>query len=268
MKKAFTLLFLLFSFQTQAVEADNRQSTLRLATTTSVDNSGLLKHLLPRFAENNPYQIQLTVVGSGKALRMGRSGEVDVVWVHSPRSEKKFVDEGYGINHHQVMRNDFVLVGPESDPAGISSASDVADALKKIANSQLVFVSRADDSGTNKKELLVWQLADIDPVGNDWYLETGTGMAATLKMAEAENAYLLIDRATFSVRQEKGLKILLEDSENLSNPYSVIAVNPAKNSNINHLAATRLISWLISTEGQQAIAGFKHDGQQLYYPVR
>lgn len=264
MKKALFLVLLLIPFTAPAID----NNVLHLATTTSVENSGLLKHLLPRFADKYPYEIKLTVVGSGKALRMGRSAEVDVVWVHSPKSEKKFVEEGFGINYHQVMRNDFVLVGPQQDPAGVSSAGNIENAFRKMAASQHRFVSRADDSGTNKKELSLWKNTGIDPVGTDWYLEVGAGMATTLKIAETENAYLVIDRATFNVRQQKGLKILLEDPVNLSNPYSIIAVNPAKHSSANHVAALNLINWLISSDGQQAIAEFTHNGHQLYFPVK
>lgn len=265
MFRLFVLVLSLLQFFSVAC-AENG-NILSLATTTSVENSGLLKHLLPLFVSEYPYDIKLTVVGSGKALKMGRSGEIDIAWVHSPASEKKFVLDGFGVKRHTVMRNDFIIAGPVHDPANITGSTDVFQALKTIAAKPAPFVSRADDSGTNKKELSIWKTTGIDPVGEDWYLESGTGMGNTLKMAENHNAYLLIDRATFAVLHQKNLKILLEDPQNLSNPYSVIAVNPGISGDINSKAASNLIDWLRSEKGKRAISSFQYNGLQLYHPV-
>lgn len=261
----FCVLAPLFSFA-----ADNAapSGVIRLATTTSVDNSGLLKHLLPRFLEQHTYEIDLKVVGSGKALRMGRTGDVDIVWVHFPPAEKQFVDDGYGINHQTVMRNDYIVAGPADDPGNIVSAGNIIEAFQRIARNQHLFVSRGDDSGTNKKEISLWKQAGIDPYGTEWYMESGVGMAASLEMAQKKVAYVLIDHATFVVGHEEGFTLLLEDPINLSNFYSVIAVNPDKNSGVNLDGANDFIEWLISPTGQETIAAYSHKGQQLYKPTR
>lgn len=267
MRRFFLLITLFIPLVSFAADGASNKSLIRLAATTSIENSGLLEYLLPFFLKRHPYKVDLTVVGSGKALRLGRTGDVDLVWVHSPPAEKKFVEQGYGINHRTVMLNDFVLVGPISDPGKVSSASDVIEAFKLIASKELIFVSRADDSGTNKKELSLWKQAGIDPYGTDWYLESGAGMAASLLMAEKEGAYMMIDRATFQVRRAGGFKLLLEDPVNLSNPYSVIAVNPEKIQGVNSEGANKLINWLVSEEGLALIATYEYRGQQLYFPV-
>jgi tungstate transport system substrate-binding protein len=239
--------------------------TLRLATTTSVENTGLLSHLLKKFTTSHPYEIKLTVVGSGKALRMARAGEVDLIWVHSPAAEKKFLDQGFGVQRHTVMYNHFILAGPADDPAKIVGQKDVLHALHNIARKQHTFLSRGDDSGTHKKERQLWQTIQLDPVGEDWYLESGTGMADSLSLAEANNAYMMIDRATFLVRGKGKLRLLFEDSKNLSNPYSVIAVSPEKHPNVNLSAAQSFIDWLNSNEGQLTITRFQYQGHSLYH---
>lgn len=261
---AFCLLGLVTSVTASEPASNN---IIRLAATTSIDNSGLLPYLLPKFTDKYPYRIELKIVGSGKALRLGRTGAVDMVWVHSPPAEKKFVDEEYGIHRHTVMRNDFVIAGPVADPGKIAATAHAYQALQHIAQQGLTFVSRADDSGTNKKELVLWKKAGIDPYGKGWYLEAGSGMAATLELAQQQNAYLLIDRATFLVRKNDKLKILLEDPINLSNPYSVIAVNPDKHQTVNRNGVDELINWLASAEGQKAIGDYQFNGVQLYTPV-
>lgn len=266
--KVLNILILLIPLSLQAADSQSLNKLIRLATTTSVANSGLLDYLLPFFLKQHSYDIKITTVGSGKALRMGRTGDVDIVWVHSPQAEQKFVNEGYGLRHQRVMLNDFVLVGPENDLDKISSARNVLDAFRLIAKGQHLFVSRGDDSGTHKKELSLWKQADITPYGSDWYLEIGADMLTSLKIAQQKNAFTIIDRATFVVRHGKKFKILVEDPVNLSNPYSVIAVNPAKNTGINLEGASSLIDWLISPAGQQAIAQFNHNGQQLYQPLK
>lgn len=265
-KKRIPDFFLIFILFAGSVNAEPSKS-LRLATTTSVDNSGLLDFLLAEFKKDYPYDVDVTVVGSGKALRLGRTGAVDVVWVHSPAAEKKFVDEGFGVSHKTLMRNDFILAGPVEDPVRISSEKNIHDALKKIAASKTLFVSRGDDSGTNKKELALWDAVGIDPVGEDWYLETGQGMGASLKTAQQNKGYIMTDRATFVVRQDASYRIVLEDEENLTNHYSAIAVNPAKQKAINFQAAIKFIDWLDSPRGKLMIASFKHDNEQLYFPA-
>lgn len=247
--------------------ASSSATVLRLATTTSVENSGLLKHLLPLFTAQHPMEIQLSVVGSGSALRKGRLGAVDLVWVHSPAAERKFVDQGYGIKRHLIMRNDFILAGPRQDPASLAKANSVVKALQQIQSSSSPFISRGDESGTNKKERSLWKLAGIDPYGSDWYIESGTGMSDSLKLAEQHSAYLLIDRATFLVQQSKELKILFEAPNHLANPYSVIAVSPEKHPTTNHSSANSFIKWLLSEQGQLAIQSYRPNDQQLYFPV-
>lgn len=268
MVRAVLLLVGLFS-PLLSVAGDSLVSgkIIRLAATTSIENSGLLEHLMHEFLGQHAYQIRLTVVGSGKALRLGRTGHADVVWVNSPAAETTFVEQGYGINRQTVMRNDFVLAGPENDPAGAGSAASIVEALRMLAGQGAVFVSRGDDSGTNKKELSLWKQAGIDPYGTDWYMETGVDMAESLVMAEEEKAYIMIDRATFEVRHGHGIRVLLEDPANLSTPYSVIAVNPVRNKSVNLEGANTLINWLVSEHGQALISAYAPMGRQLYYPV-
>lgn len=243
-------------------------NVLRIATTTSVESSGLLKYLLPHFIKQHPYEIKIIAVGSGKALRMARTGDADVVLVHSPEAETRFVDEGYGINRQDIMKNDYVLAGPGEDKARIASAINIDDALARIVRSGNAFISRGDDSGTHRKELSLWKNAGIDPFGTDWYVETGTSMASSLRTAEEMNAYILIDRATFLTQHQKGFSILYEDSIKLSSTFNVIATNPKKNKGVNVDAASNLINWLTSADGQATIAGYSHNGQQLYSPTR
>jgi tungstate transport system substrate-binding protein len=243
-------------------------NVLRIATTTSVESSGLLKYLLPHFIKLHPYDIKIIAVGSGKALRMARTGDADVILVHSPEAENRFVDEGYGINRQDIMKNDYVLAGPGEDKAGIGSATSIDEALARIVKSGNAFISRGDDSGTHREELYLWKNADIDPFGNDWYIETGTSMVSSLRTAEEMNAYILIDRATFLTQHQQGFSILYEDRIKLSSTFNVIAANPEKNKGVNAEAALNLINWLTSAHGQATIAGYSHNGQQLYSPTR
>lgn len=266
MRRILLLIALLIPGLAYAQESGSK-SLIRLAGTTTIESSGLLDYLLPFFLKRHPYKVDLVIVGSGKALRLGRTGGVDIVWVHSPPAEKKFMDQGYGVHRKTVMRNDFILVGPADDPGKIASADDILQAFQMIAAKGLPFVSRADDSGTNKKELLLWEKAGIDPYGNDWYLESGQGMAASLEMAEGEAAYMMIDRATFEVRHGRGFKVLLEDPGNLSNLYSVIAVNPKRYKTVNYEGAKELIDWLVSKEGQALISDYTPRGTPLYLPI-
>jgi tungstate transport system substrate-binding protein len=267
--RVILLIFLLLGpFLSYAAGGPSNDRVIRLAVPTSVENSGLLYHLLPRFIDQHPYELEPTVVGSGTALRMGRFGAVDVLWVHSPEAEKKFVDEGYALNRQTFMRSDFILAGPEADPGHIAAADNIIDAFQAIFHAGQPFVSRGDDSGTNKKELSIWKEAGIDPYGSDWYIETGTGMAASLEVAELNNAYILLDRATFLVRHTEGFGIILEDPAHLSNPYSSITVAAEMHEGVNLEGARTLNRWITSEEGQRAIASYTHDGVQLYQPTR
>ena len=249
------------------VPADfDRTRVVRLATTTSTENSGLLDELLPRFEAASRYRVHVIAVGTGKALRMGRDGDVDLVLVHAPAAEQRFVDQGFGEQRLPVMFNDFVVVGPHTDPAGLSQASDAADALARIAASQTPFVSRGDDSGTNTKERSLWKQADLIPEGA-WYREAGQGMGKVLQMADEMNAYTLTDRGTWLAYRDKSrLKVAFEGDEGLFNPYSIIEVNAIRYPELNHKGAQALIDWIRGTEGQQAIAAYRMQGEQLFTP--
>lgn len=243
-----------------------KNATLRMATTTSTDNSGLLKAILPVFQQKTGYEVQVIAVGTGKALKMGRDGDVDVVLVHARAAEDQFVAEGHGDKRYGVMYNDFVLVGPENDPAGVKDSAAAAGALKKIALAQAVFVSRGDDSGTHKKEKALWEAANVKPEG-EWYREAGQGMGKVLQMAGELAAYTMTDRGTWLAYMSKSpLQIVLEGDETLFNPYGIIAVSATKYPDTNHAGAQALIDWMISEEGQQLIGGFKINDKPLFIP--
>ena len=239
---------------------------IRLATTTSTENSGLLKVLIPYFEKQTGNVVHVLSVGTGQALRMGQDGNVDVVLVHAPKSEMRFVDAGYGLNRRSVMFNDFVIVGPENDPAKILGEKDTVKIFQKIANAKYLFVSRGDDSGTHKKELFLWEKAKLKP-GLSWYREVGQGMGRALQIANELKAYTITDRGTWLVMRSKlSLKLLAEGDAELYNPYSIIAVNPARFPSINYLGAMSLIAWLTSIEGQDRISKFSLEGQPLFFP--
>lgn len=243
------------------------ESVIRMATTTSTQNSGLLDYLLPLFKQRTGIEVQTIAVGTGKALRMGREGDVDVVMVHARPAELKFVEEGYGVDRSEFMYNDFVLVGPKSDPAAIGAEKDVTSALKKIATSQSLFVSRGDDSGTHKKELSLWKAGSIKPAGS-WYREAGQGMGKVLQMASELQGYTLTDRGTWLAYQGKlDLALLSEGDAGLRNPYGVIAVNPKRYPDTHYADARKLIDWVSSPEGQQLINDYKVNGKQLFIPL-
>ena len=244
---------------------------LRLATTTSTENSGLLKVLLPVFEARHGIKVHVIAVGTGKALKLGENGDVDVVLVHSRPSEDKFVAAGFGVDRRDVMYNDFVLVGPPADPAGIRGMTDIAGALAKLSNTQqATFVSRGDDSGTHKKELELWVAAGIKPEsrpGGFRYLSAGQGMGAVLTMAGSLQAYTLTDRGTYAAyHSHTALDILVSGVPVLFNPYGIIAVNPKRYPGSNYAGAMKLIDWITSQEGQQTIAAFKVNGKQLFFP--
>ena len=258
---------LVFSFLLIAFSTLQAATPLRLATTTSTENSGLLAELLPRFTEETGIPVHVIAVGTGKALRLGRDGDVDVVLVHAPAAEKAFVEAGYGEQRHPVMHNDFVIVGPADDPAGVGAARDAADALRRIARHGSLFVSRGDNSGTHKKELALWKEAGLKPEGN-WYREVGQGMGKVLQMADQLQAYTLTDRGTWLAYTGRlDLKIVHEGDPSLFNPYGIIAVSRERYPDINHAAATRLIEWITDPQrGQKLIGDFRLKGQQLFIP--
>ncbi|MBL4744102.1 MAG: substrate-binding domain-containing protein [Cycloclasticus sp.] len=255
------LITLLFSLTGFADEP------LRLATTTSTENSGLLAVLLPAFTKQTGIQVDVIAVGTGKALQIARHGDADVVMVHARQAEDVFIAEGYGVNRRDTMENDFVLVGPSSDPAKIKGKNSTVDALKKIAQYEASFVSRGDNSGTHKKEMFLWKSARIEPAGA-WHKEAGQGMGKVLLMANELNAYTLTDRGTWLAYKDKlSLQILNDGGVLLKNPYGIIAVNPALHQDIQYLKAMSLIAWLTSPTGQAMINGFKKNGEQLFYPT-
>ena len=238
---------------------------LRLATTTSTENSGLLAELLPPFEKANDCQIDVISVGTGKAIKLGETGDVDVILVHARSKEDKFVAQGYGVDRRDVMYNDFVILGPASDPAGIAGTKDAAAAMAKIAAAKATFVSRGDDSGTNTREKQLWKKAGITPKG-DWYLEAGRGMGEVLTMANERNGYTLSDRGTYIAYAGKiDLKIAVEGDKGLFNPYGVIMVNPAKHSHVKVDLVKKFEDFLTSAEGRKLITGFRKGGKQLFY---
>ena len=245
---------------------DNPDSIIRLATTTSTDNSGLLSYLLPEFENKTGYRVHVIAVGTGKALRMGRDGDADVLLVHAPAAETEFVKAGYGDTRYSVMYNDFVLVGPVSNPANIKINSDISKAIQHIAEHKSTFISRGDNSGTHKKELALWQAEGIHPEGK-WYREVGQGMGKVLQMAAELDAYTLTDRGTWLAYQDKTpLKILNEGDPKLYNPYHIIALNPERFPSINHQGANALISWITSNDGQSLISQFTLHDSLLFKP--
>jgi len=241
---------------------------LKLATTTSTDNSGLLKVLLPPFERMFDARVDVIAVGTGKAIALGKNGDVDIILVHARSAEDKFVADGYGVNRRDLMYNDFIILGPANDPAGIKGMKDAVAALKSISAMKAPFVSRGDGSGTHKREKELWEAAEIAPAG-DWYMETGQGMGATLQVADEKRAYSISDRGTYLAYKEKiELGILVEgDTEKLGNPYGVIAVNPAKHPHVNYINAMALIGWFTSVEGQKIIGSYKQFGEVLFYPT-
>ncbi|MCU0972771.1 MAG: substrate-binding domain-containing protein [Burkholderiales bacterium] len=239
---------------------------IRLATTTSTENSGLLAQILPKFEAKYGAKVRVVAVGTGAALKLGENCDADVLLVHARPLEDKFMAAGYGSVRKDVMYNDFVIVGPKSDPAGVRGGKDVTAAMKKIAASGAKFVSRGDESGTHQMEKAYWKDAGAQPQGAA-YVSAGQGMGQVLTMAGELQGYTLSDRATFAAYRDKtGLEILVEGDPRMFNPYGVIAVNPQKCPGVNHKGAMALVDWMVSPEGQQAIAAFKVNGQQMFFP--
>ncbi len=262
---AAAALLLSQTFLFSAGKAENPRH-LKLATTTSTDNSGLLDVILPVFEKNTGIKVDVIAVGTGKAIALGENGDVDIIMVHARAQEEKFVNQGFGVDRHDLMHNDFVILGPESDPAEIKGLKDAAKAFRRISGSKSSFISRADNSGTNIKEKFLWEEAGISPSGI-WYKEAGQGMGAVITMADDMDAYTLSDRGTYlSMKDKTDLRILVEGDKRLFNPYGIIAVNPEKHKGINFKDAEKLIGFLTSPEGQRIIKNYKKDGEQLFYP--
>ena len=240
---------------------------LKLSTTTSTENSGLLGFLLPAYESRCGCKVKVISVGTGKALELGKNGDVDVVLVHARAAEDKFVAEGHGVNRRDVMYNDFVIVGPPSDPAGIAGQHDVLAALRKIHEANARFISRGDNSGTDQMERSYWKALGIIPQGRA-YISAGLGMGEVLTMAAEMQAYTLTDRATYGAyRAKTALRIVVQGDPGMFNPYGVIAVNPKKWPGINYAGAMDFIAWLTSSEGQERIAAFRVNGEQLFFPT-
>ena len=259
----FTLL-LMFSF---GAAAD--KPFIIMQSTTSTQNSGLLDYLLPQFTQATGIEVRVVAVGTGQALKNARNGDGDVLLVHAKQAEEAFVANGFGVARHNLMYNDFVLVGPSDDPAGIGYIEDVVEVLEEIAASQSIFISRGDDSGTHKKERALWSetSVDVDAHSGTWYRESGSGMGATLNMASGMDAYTLTDRATWINFKNKGLNaVLVEGDQRLFNQYGVIMVNPEKHPHVKQAQAEELINWLTTEPGQKLIASFRVGDQQLFYP--
>ncbi|MDP3418874.1 substrate-binding domain-containing protein [Falsiroseomonas sp.] len=242
---------------------------ITVASTTSTEQSGLFGHILPIFTRETGITVRVVALGTGQALDVGRRGDADVVFVHDRVAEQRFVTEGHGLARQHVMFNDFVIVGPEGDPAGITGSRDTAAALKRIAEANAPFISRGDRSGTHAAELRLWQQAGVDPATGrgGWYREIGQGMGPTLNTAAAQGAYALTDRGTWlSFRNRQGLGIVVEGDARLFNQYGVMLVNPQRHPHVKQAEGQRFIDWITSPAGQAAIAGYKINGEQLFFP--
>jgi tungstate transport system substrate-binding protein len=242
---------------------------ITVASTTSTEESGLFGHLLPAFTRATGIQVRVVAVGTGQALKIGEHGDCDVVFVHDRPAELAFVEHGFGIERHEVMYNDFVLVGPKSDPADVDGGKDIVAALRRIAEATAPFVARGDDSGTSKAELRLWKAAGIDPKAGDgsWYRDTGSGMGPTLNTAAAMDGYTLSDRGTWlSFKNKQNLKIVVEGDRRLFNQYGVMLVNPARHPEVKQEFGRKFIGWLVSPAGQKSIADYKIDGEPLFFP--
>jgi tungstate transport system substrate-binding protein len=259
----FFVLFVLFVVNNSPAWATIR---LRMSTTTSTENSGLLDVLLPPFEDANDLKVDVIAVGTGKALKLGENGDVDLVLVHARAAEEKFVADGYGINRRDVMYNDFIIVGPAQDPAGLKKSQYATDTFKRLAKGKADFISRGDDSGTHKKERKLWKAAGIVPQGM-WYNEAGQGMGAVLQIADEKRGYTLTDRGTYIAYADKiNLEIVYEEDKAFFNPYGIIVVNPTKHPHIQYKLAKKFIDYLTGTLGQKIIADYTKNGQHLFFP--
>ena len=270
MKKMLRRLFLatLVALSVPAAQVYAQEKSIVVSSTTSTEQSGLFNYMLPIFKMKTGIEVKVVAVGTGQALDIGRRGDADVVFVHDKVAEEKFVEEGFSTKRYEVMYNDFVLIGPKSDPAKIAGGKDIQVALQKIAAAQAPFVSRADKSGTHAAELRYWKGAGISvSPGPSWYKETGSGMGPALNTASAMNGYILADRGTWLSFKNRGdLTILVQGDPKLFNQYGVMLVNPAKFPHVKKAQGQEFIDWLISKNGQDVIASYKIDGEQLFFP--
>jgi tungstate transport system substrate-binding protein len=238
-------------------------------STTSTVNSGLYDAILPQFEKQTGIRVNVVAVGTGQAIKNATRGDGDVLLVHAKAAEEKFVADGWGVDRFDLMYNDFIFVGPDNDPAGLSDATSAVDALIRISSGRALFASRGDDSGTHQKERLLWTSAGIDPTtsSGDWYRETGSGMGATLNVAVGMNAYAMTDRATWmSFGNKLGFKIVFDNDQQLFNQYGIILVNPSRHPHVNAKDGQIFINWMLGEKGQMAIANYTLDGQQLFFP--
>ena len=268
-RSVFGTALLAVLISVSAVTAHSADRFITVASTTSTQNSGLFKAILPAFKKQSGIDVRVVAVGTGQAIRLARNGDADVLFVHHRPSEEKFVAEGFGVERRDVMYNDFVVVGPKSDPAGIQGMKNILAAFQAIARTKSVFTSRGDDSGTNKKERDMWRAAgvDVDSASGNWYRETGSGMGSTLNTAAGMEAYSLTDRGTWlSFKNRQGLTVLSQGDKRLFNPYGVILVNAARHPHVKTAQGQVFIDWLVSAEGQAAIGGYSIDGEQLFFP--
>jgi tungstate transport system substrate-binding protein len=268
-RRALLALALLLTGLAPALARAEDRPYITIASTTSTEQSGLFGHLLPAFTRDTGIEVRVVAVGTGQALKIGERGDCDVVFVHDEPSELKFVDAGWGVDRREVMYNDFVLVGPKHDPAAVDGSHDIIAALKKIAAAKAPFVSRGDDSGTNKAELRLWEDVGLDPkaASADWYKDTGSGMGPTLNTTAAMNGYALSDRGTWlSFNNRQDLKIVVEGDKRLFNQYGVMLVNPAKHPTVKAELGMKFVDWLTSPQGQRTIASYKINGEQLFFP--
>jgi tungstate transport system substrate-binding protein len=252
-----------------SLTAHAQQKFITVASTTSTEQSGLFKHLLPAFEKKTGIQVRVVGLGTGQSLDMARRGDADVVFVHAKSLEEKFIAEGFGVKRMPVMYNDFVLIGPKSDPAKVAGGKDILDALRKISSAKAPFVSRGDRSGTHTAELALWKLAGIDITKQKgpWYRDTGQGMGPALNTAASMNAYILADRGTWiSFKNRADLAIVVEGDQRLFNQYGVILVSPAKHPHVKKDLGQAFVDWIVSPEGQRAISGYKIGGEQLFFP--
>lgn len=261
--------FVLASAVTFMQPAKAAGERITIAATTSTQNSGLFDHILPAFTKKTGIQTRIIAVGTGQAIRLAMRGDADVLFVHHKTSELKFVKDGFGVKRFDVMYNDFVIVGPAKDPAGIKNQKDATKAMTMIAQAKTPFVSRGDDSGTHKKELSLWKAANLDPkaASGTWYREAGAGMGATMNTAIAMNAYVMSDRATWLKFKNKGsFEVLVEGDRRLFNQYGIILVSPKRHPHVKAKAGQAFIDWVIGAEGQASIAAYRIKGKQAFFP--
>ncbi len=263
--KKISFIFMIFLLC--ATFSTAKENILRLATTTSTYETGLLDYIVPPFEQKNNLKVHIISVGTGKAIKLGKNGDVDVILVHARKAEEKFVKEGFGVKRFDVMYNDFIIAGPKTDPANIKNAKTIKEVMKKLYNSNCIFVSRGDDSGTHKKEKHLWEIANLVPTKSKTlrYLEAGQGMSATLRIADEKDGYVLVDRASY-LFAKNNIKLVIdfENAKELLNYYGVIAVNPEKHSHINFDMANKFIKWLRSDKCQEMINNYKVNGQTLF----